>query len=130
MGGYVSDHVDRRKLLAYSLIASTPLFVWVLSVAGSGLLPVALFSASFIFMCSLPATIVMAQEVALGNVSTASALIMGFAWGMGTLMTSGVAFLADRIGISAALQILAFVPAAAGVLAFLCLRTPQAKVEQ
>lgn len=127
VGGYVSDHVDRRKLIAYSLIASTPLFVWVLSAAGTGWLPMALFWASFVFMCALPATIVMAQEVALGNVGAASALIMGLAWGMGTLMASGVAFLADRIGISAALQVLAFVPAAAGVLAFLFLRGHQAQ---
>jgi FSR family fosmidomycin resistance protein-like MFS transporter len=130
LGGYLSDHVDRRKLLAYTMIASTPLFLWILSATGTGWLPLALFLANFLFMSSLPANLVMAQEVALGNVSMASSLIMGLAWGAGTLMASGIAFLADRIGISAALQVLAFVPAAAGGLAFLFLRGHQAEVEQ
>ena len=130
IGGYMSDHVDRRKLLTYTMIASTPLFFWILSATGTGWLPVVLFLANFLFMSSLPANLVMAQEVALGNVSMASSLIMGIAWAAGTLMASGIAFLADRIGITGALQVLAFVPAAAGVLAFLFLRGHQAEVEQ
>ncbi|MCK5734215.1 MAG: MFS transporter [Candidatus Latescibacteria bacterium] len=130
IGGVMSDHVDRRKLLAYTMIASTPLFFWILSATGTGWLPVVLFFANFLFMSSLPANLVMAQEVALGNVSMASSLIMGIAWAAGTLMASGIAFLADRIGITGALQVLAFVPAVAGVLAFLFLRGHRVEAEQ
>ncbi|MFH1008607.1 MAG: MFS transporter [Candidatus Latescibacterota bacterium] len=130
IGGVVSDHVDRRKLLTYTMLGSTPLFWWILSATGTGWLPVALFLANFLFMSSFPANLVMAQEVALGNVSMASSLIMGISWAAGGLLASGIAILADRIGISAALQVLALVPAMAGVLAFLFLRGHRAEGAQ
>jgi FSR family fosmidomycin resistance protein-like MFS transporter len=52
----------------------------------------------------------MAQETVPGSRSTASSLVMGVSWGIANIAASPIGMLADRIGLDAALSVVALSP--------------------
>lgn len=130
VGGYLSDHVDRRRFLMGSLAVSTPLFLLALSAAGHRFFPLLLFVTGFVYTSSFPANVVMAQETASRNVSTVSAFVMGFAWGSGGLIAALFSSIAEAYSVLTALQGLAFLPLVAAGLAFTFPRKTAAMREQ
>jgi FSR family fosmidomycin resistance protein-like MFS transporter len=66
---------------------------------------------------TLPVSVTYAQSVTTAGAATVSSLMMGFAWGMGSLAVPIIGFSADRFGINGTLVGLAVVPLVAAGLA-------------
>jgi MFS transporter, FSR family, fosmidomycin resistance protein len=108
-GGPAADRFGPRRVIAWSLILSTPFLVAAPLV--SGWLFIALLAVGGLFLQStLPVNVVFGQALAPVSAATVSSLMMGFAWGTGGLSVPFVGMLADRIGIEATLAWLAVVP--------------------
>jgi FSR family fosmidomycin resistance protein-like MFS transporter len=67
---------------------------------------------------TLPISVTFAQSFVTGGAATVSSLMMGFAWGMGSLTVPLVGMGADRYGILPTLAVVAFTPLAAAALAW------------
>ena len=67
---------------------------------------------------TLPISVTFAQTFVKGGAATVSSLMMGFAWGMGSLFVPLIGASADRFGIEQTLVVLAFVPLLAACLAW------------
>jgi len=79
-GGWLADRYSGKRMLAFSFIASLPLFLGFLIT--DGLWSVVLSSVgSAVLLFSSPLNIVMAQKLVPRAASTVAALTMGFAWG-------------------------------------------------
>jgi FSR family fosmidomycin resistance protein-like MFS transporter len=117
-GGLLSDRIGRRRMMALSLILSTPLlflFVrshgpWAYVFLGAGGIAIYLSAA---------VTIVMAQELMPHRPSVASSIVMGLAWGTAGLSLTAIGALGDAIGLERTLMwvLLLSVAALAGVFA-------------
>ncbi len=105
-GGYLSDKLDPRKVLLFSSIAPVPLLIAFLNLASPFNLICLGFAGAFAF-AGVPITIVMAQESVPGRTGVASSVVMGMAWGVGGTAPAAVGLLADSIGATSALSILA-----------------------
>ena len=62
-------------------------------------------------------SVTYAQSVTTAGAATVSSLMMGFAWGMGSLAVPIIGWSADRFGINPTLTGLALVPLVAAALA-------------
>jgi FSR family fosmidomycin resistance protein-like MFS transporter len=108
-GGPAADRYGPRRVIAWSLVLSTPFLVAAPLV--SGWLFIALLAVGGLFLQStLPVNVVFGQALAPVSAATVSSLMMGFAWGTGGLSVPFVGMVADRIGIEATLAWLAVVP--------------------
>ncbi len=68
---------------------------------------------------AVPINVVMAQRLVPGGASTVSALMMGFAWGAGALLSPITGALSAQIGFTRALTMIGVLPFAAGALMWL-----------
>jgi FSR family fosmidomycin resistance protein-like MFS transporter len=101
-GGYLGDRVTPRKLLAISNAASAPFFLGFCLLDGYlGL--ASYFVAGFIFDLGITTNIILAQRAMPDNPSTATGMIMGFAWATAGLMIPVVGTLAETLTVSVAL---------------------------
>ena len=108
-GGPAADRFGPRRVIAWSLVLSTPFLVAAPLV--SGWLFVLLLAIGGLFLQStLPVNVVFGQSLAPVSAATVSSLMMGFAWGTGGLSVPLVGMVADRIGIAPTLAGLALVP--------------------
>jgi FSR family fosmidomycin resistance protein-like MFS transporter len=115
-GGHLSDQFGRKRvivvsMLIYPVLASLMIlckggWVWLLAGASGAAL-----------LASFAVTIVVAQELMPRFVGLASGLILGLGFGTGGLGTALSGFLADRLGLSAVMWILAIIPALGAFLA-------------
>lgn len=120
-GGRLSDRYGRREILAGALLLAIPaLYLFLLTRGSLSLAFVALFS--FASAASVPVTVVYGQELMPESRGLVSGLLLGLAWGVGSLLVTGVGALADWIGLEEALGFvgLALLPAA-----FLALSLPR-----
>jgi FSR family fosmidomycin resistance protein-like MFS transporter len=108
VGGYLSDKVDPRKVLLFSSIAPVPVLIGFLNLGPPLDLLCLGFAGAFAF-AAVPVTIVLAQESIPGRTSTASSIVMGLAWGIGGTASVLVGRLADAVGVSTALVVLALI---------------------
>jgi len=115
VGGPLADRVGAFRLLVIALVAPIPLFLVFLNT--SGLISyVFLAVAAAILSAPMPVITMAAQNLAPGRAGTVSALMMGVAWGAGSLGVIGVGAIADALGIRMALTfLLAALVAAAGL---------------
>jgi len=67
---------------------------------------------------TLPISVTFAQTFVKGGAATVSSLMMGFAWGMGSLTVPLIGMGADRFGIQPTLAIVAFIPLLGAALAW------------
>jgi FSR family fosmidomycin resistance protein-like MFS transporter len=75
----------------------------------------------------------MAQRLVPGGASTVSALMMGFAWGAGALMTPIAGAMSEKFGFARALMMAALVPLASAALLWFYPkdgRAPAARVQE
>jgi FSR family fosmidomycin resistance protein-like MFS transporter len=117
IGGYLADRVGRRRMIITSFLLSLPTLSAFLYWKG----PMSLFILAllgFLLYISEPSCIVLAQEMIPQQARTASALIMGMAWGMGGGGVLAVGVLADVFGIEWALRFLLLLPAGSLTLSF------------
>jgi FSR family fosmidomycin resistance protein-like MFS transporter len=67
---------------------------------------------------TLPISVTFAQTFVKGGAATVSSLMMGFAWGMGSLTVPLVGMGADHFGIQPTLAVVAFIPWLGAALAW------------
>jgi MFS transporter, FSR family, fosmidomycin resistance protein len=119
-GGYLADRVGRVRVLAATLALTPPLLLVFLASPPGGVASVAaLWGAGAMVTASFSITVVLAQELWYERRALASGVIVGFAFGLGGLFVPVVGVVADRAGLTVALQLVAFFPLAAVALAAL-----------
>lgn len=124
LAGYVSYKTGYKKIFYLSFILSTPAFLALLFVTGKWVYPV-IFVAGFSIMATLPLGVALAQELAPKGRSMVSSIMMGFAFGLGGILSPVVGGLADIFSIRSVLTVVAFVPLlTTGLIHFL----PEGKV--
>jgi MFS transporter, FSR family, fosmidomycin resistance protein len=83
-GGMLAERTSGRMVTLYSGLLAGPLMIAALLVSGP-LSLVLLGAGGFFLLSTIPVNVAMAQELAPGQTSTVSALMMGAAWGIGAL---------------------------------------------
>lgn len=106
LGGHLSDKVGRKRVILASLGVSAPLLLLFLYTSGVWA-TIGLALAGAALLSSIPVGLVMAQEFMPNRTSTVSGLMIGFGWGMGGLAVSFVGMLADAVGLTSALTLVA-----------------------
>jgi FSR family fosmidomycin resistance protein-like MFS transporter len=98
-GGYLADRVDRGRLLAWlTLLAFPAHFLSVSLPPGQGPAFAAAAVAGFFGMAMMPSIVVKAQELLPDSAAVSSGIVMGLAWGVGSLGVLGTGALGDWIG--------------------------------
>src|SRR6478735_12169743 len=117
LGGPMSDRIGARRVIVWTMIASVPF------MALSPHLPPLGFTAmlavgGLLLQSTLPISVTFAQTFVKGGAATVSSLMMGFAWGMGSLTVPLIGMGADRFGIQPTLAVVAFIPWLGAMLAW------------
>ncbi|WP_407540583.1 MFS transporter [Deinococcus radiomollis] len=96
VGGRISDRIGRVPVLRSAIVATIPLFAWLIfsSPAEWFFYPLT-FLVGALVNASIPVGVVTAQEYAPGHVAVASSIMMGFSWGFAGLLIVLVGLLAD-----------------------------------
>jgi FSR family fosmidomycin resistance protein-like MFS transporter len=116
IGGPMADAYGPRRVIIWSLVASVPFLVGAHLTTGWGL--TALISiGGFLLQSTLPVNVTFGQQIAPVSAATVSSLMMGFAWGMGSLLAPLVGFIGDTMGLQFALLATAGVPLLAALIA-------------
>ncbi|MFH1480721.1 MAG: MFS transporter [Pseudomonadota bacterium] len=125
-GGYVSDRIGRRKVIAASMLLC-PLFT-ALFITGEGVWLWVLAGASgAALLASFSVTIILAQELLPRHLGLASGLVLGLGFGTGGMGTAFSGYLADKIGLYGSMWVLALAPILGVVLvALIRQETPSA----
>jgi FSR family fosmidomycin resistance protein-like MFS transporter len=117
IGGPLADRIGARSVIFWSLILAVPFMAAAPHLPPLGFTAV-LAIGGLLLQSTLPISVTFAQSFVKGGAATVSSLMMGFAWGMGSLTVPLVGAGADRFGIEQTLAVLAFVPLLAAVLAW------------
>lgn len=114
VGGYLSDHLDRRRLmLAACFLGFLPMIAaWQVSYEGALALLVA---SGAILSLSTPVNIVVAQELHPNHASAMSGVMMGLAWSVSVLLLIPFGTLADLTNTATALNASALLLPIAGL---------------
>ncbi len=116
-GGPLADRVGPRRVIFWTLIASVPFMAIAPHLAPLGFTAM-LAIGGLLLQSTLPISVTFAQSFVKGGAATVSSLMMGFAWGMGSLTVPLIGMGADRFGIRETLAVVAFIPLIAAVLAW------------
>jgi FSR family fosmidomycin resistance protein-like MFS transporter len=117
LGGPAADRVGARTVILWTLIASVPFMAIAPHLSPIGFTTM-LAIGGLLLQSTLPISVTFAQSFVKGGAATVSSLMMGFAWGVGSLTVPLVGMSADRFGIRETLAVVAFVPLLAAVLAW------------
>ncbi|MEZ5291387.1 MAG: MFS transporter [Vicinamibacterales bacterium] len=115
-GGPLADRFGPRRIILVSFLSSVPFMVAASQLSGWWL-TAAVSIGGLLLQSTLPVNVTYAQVLAPVSAATVSSLMMGFAWGMGSVMVPVVGYLADRIGLPSALLCIAGLPLVAAALA-------------
>jgi FSR family fosmidomycin resistance protein-like MFS transporter len=108
-GGTLADRFGERNVISFSMLFSTPfLLVFLLTDGTPSYLMLAL--GGVVLLSTVPVNVVMAQELIPQSASVVSALMMGFAWGMGGMMVPIIGKIADVSGLKKALKLVVLLP--------------------
>ena len=103
VGGNLADRIGGRRVVLLSLIASVPFLMLFLRTTG-WVSALCLFLGSFLLLLSNPVIILMAQDLVPAQAGTASAMMMGFGWGVaGITFIPLIGWIGDRAGLDAIL---------------------------
>lgn len=98
-GGALADRVDRRTLLILLTLVDLPAHLLAFGLPpGSVGSYLAILVAGAVNMAMLPPIIVMAQELLPGSAGASSGIVMGLAWGVGSLGIPFTGMLGDVVG--------------------------------
>ena len=115
-GGPLSDRFGPRRVMVITLVAAVP-FLAVAPLLSPWGFAIMLAIGGLLLQSTLPVSVTYAQAVTRAGAATVSSLMMGFAWGMGSLAVPLIGLAADRVGINTALMGLSAVPLLAAGLA-------------
>lgn len=116
LGGPTADRYGARRVIALSLVLSTP-FMFAAPLVTGWMFVLLLAIGGFFLQSTLPVNVTFGQSLAPVSAATVSSLMMGFAWGTGGLTVPLVGTIADRFGIEGTLSGLAVVPLVAAACA-------------
>lgn len=108
-GGYLSDRIGRRSVIAASLLLF-PLFMTFMLLSNGVWLWVLAGASGAALLSSFSVTVVLAQELLPRHIGLASGLVLGLAFGTGGVGTALSGYIADMIGLYQTLWFLTFVP--------------------
>ena len=128
LGGWLADRWGGRRVVLVSFLGSLPLYLAFLLLPDRWGLPCLVLGA-FVLQSTLPVNIVLGQELSPRHASTIASLMMGAAWGLGSMLIGPVGALADRAGLHAALMALASL-LLGGVFCAWALPAPSARVAE
>ncbi len=113
-GGYLSDSVERRRLMLIAcFVGFLPLVaVWYASYWAAFAL---LIVSGLILSLSTPVNIVVAQELHPARASAMSGIMMGLAWSVSVLLLIPLGALADQTNTTTALRVSSFLLPLAGL---------------
>ena len=117
LGGPLSDRVGPRRVIVWTMITSVP-FMALAPHLGPIAFTAMLAIGGLLLQSTLPISVTFAQTFVKGGAATVSSLMMGFAWGMGSLTVPLVGMGADRFGIQPTLAVVAFIPLLGAALAW------------
>jgi len=117
IGGPLADRVGPRRVIMWSLISAVP-FLWMAPRFSPVGFTAMLAIGGLLLQSTLPISVTFAQSFVKGGAATVSSLMMGFAWGMGSLAVPIIGSVADRVGLETALTGLSVVPLLAAGLAY------------
>jgi FSR family fosmidomycin resistance protein-like MFS transporter len=123
-GGPLADRFGARRVMMATLVASVP-FLAVAPVLSPWGFTAMLAIGGLLLQSTLPVSVTYAQSLTTAGAATVSSLMMGFAWGMGSLGVPIIGLFADRVGLNATLVGLSAVPILAAALAA---RLPERRV--
>jgi FSR family fosmidomycin resistance protein-like MFS transporter len=83
-GGFLAEHLGGRAVTVLSGLTSGPLLATAFLVSPQWTIPW-LVCGGFALGATIPVNVAMAQELVPQRTATVSALMMGFAWGVGSL---------------------------------------------
>ncbi len=98
LGGTLSDRFGEKPIMIFSMLGCFPLLIGFLWTRGPWSILLCAAGGAFLLFTS-PVTVVMAQKLIPRGVSTVSALVMGFAWGVGGLFIPLVGIFGDFFGL-------------------------------
>lgn len=117
LGGPLADRWGSRFVILWSLLVAIPFLAAAPHLGPVGYTAL-LAIGGLLLQSTLPVSVTFAQSFVTGGAATVSSLMMGFAWGMGSLAVPLIGAAADRYGIGPTLAVLAFAPLAAAALAW------------
>lgn len=98
-GGYLTDRIDRQRLLQALTAAALPAHLLALGLpVGSGTGMAAAVLAGFCNMALLPPVVVLAQELVPEGAGLGSGIAMGLAWAAGSLLLPLAGAAGDVVG--------------------------------
>ena len=109
LAGYLADRIGFKKIFFFSFLSMPPTLLLYLFLPGFWVYPSS-FLAGFSVLASLPLGVVMAQKLAPKSRAMVSSLMMGFAYGLGGIVTPFMGKLADIYGLETILFYSAFIP--------------------
>lgn len=109
LAGYLADKTDFKKIFFVSHAFMAPALLLYLYLPGP-FVYLGSFIAGFCVLASLPLGVVMAQKLAPKSRAMVSSLMMGFAYGLGGIVSPFVGKLADIYGLENILFYSAFIP--------------------
>lgn len=123
VGGSLADRFSGRQVIVFSmLLGAVPMFAY--PITDGVLRLVILVLAGFLVGMPHSVIVLAGQNLLPGRRATASGIVLGFLFFVGSLGTFVVGVVADQIGLTAALQALAVMPVFAAAVAFFFLRRP------
>ncbi len=99
LGGILTDRIGGKSVLLISMSGLTPSFLCFLATEGRISIMFCIVGAGFLLMNS-PVNIAMAQRLVPQGTGTVSALMMGFAWGIGGMSVPIIGWTSDTIGMT------------------------------
>lgn len=116
LGGPLADSYGPRRVIMWSLVAAVP-FLLLGQLTSGWTLTLLVSLGGFLLQSTLPVNVTFGQQIAPVSAATVSSLMMGFAWGVGSLLAPLVGLIGDTLGLQVALSITAVVPLLAACFA-------------